>query len=114
MIIGVPKEIKNNENRVALTPGAASQLIAAGHRVIVEKDAGTGSGFENEDYVSVGAEISEQAEAVWEAAEMVMKVKEPLPEELRRGRGLPDQRGAQAASVPEEVHVRHGHAREVR
>lgn len=81
MIIGVPKEIKNNENRVALTPGTASQLIAAGHRVIVEKDAGTGSGFENEDYVSVGAEISEQAKAVWEAADMVMKVKEPLPEE---------------------------------
>ncbi|MCY8180215.1 alanine dehydrogenase [Bacillus paralicheniformis] len=81
MIIGVPKEIKNNENRVALTPGTASQLIAAGHRVIIEKDAGAGSGFENEDYVSVGAEISEQAKAVWEAADMVMKVKEPLPEE---------------------------------
>ena len=81
MIIGVPKEIKNNENRVALTPGAASQLIAAGHRVIIEANAGAGSGFDNEDYVSVGAEIAEQAKAVWNAAEMVMKVKEPLPEE---------------------------------
>ncbi|BBA77504.1 MULTISPECIES: alanine dehydrogenase [Bacillus] len=80
MIIGVPKEIKNNENRVALTPGGVSQLIGNGHRVLVESGAGLGSGFTNEDYVSAGAEILEDRTQVWDA-EMVMKVKEPLAEE---------------------------------
>nr|WGD99876.1 alanine dehydrogenase [Bacillus velezensis] len=80
MIIGVPKEIKNNENRVALTPGGVSQLIGNGHRVLVESGAGLGSGFTNEDYVSAGAEILEDRKQVWDA-EMVMKVKEPLAEE---------------------------------
>ncbi|MGA4835382.1 alanine dehydrogenase [Bacillus velezensis] len=80
MIIGVPKEIKNNENRVALTPGGVSQLIGNGHRVLVESGAGLGSGFTNEDYVSAGAEILEDRKLVWDA-EMVMKVKEPLAEE---------------------------------
>ncbi|MGG3624833.1 alanine dehydrogenase [Bacillus gobiensis] len=81
MIIGVPKEIKNNENRVALTPGSASQLIASGHRVLVEKDAGLGSGFDNADYMSVGAEIITEAKSVWDSSEMILKVKEPLQEE---------------------------------
>ncbi|MFP3635196.1 alanine dehydrogenase [Bacillus velezensis] len=80
MIIGVPKEIKNNENRVALTPGGVSQLIGNGHQVLVESGAGLGSGFTNEDYVSAGAEILEDRKQVWDA-EMVMKVKEPLAEE---------------------------------
>lgn len=80
MIIGVPKEIKNNENRVALTPGGVSQLILNGHRVLVETGAGLGSGFENEAYESAGAEIIADPKQVWDA-EMVMKVKEPLPEE---------------------------------
>ncbi|CUB18504.1 Alanine dehydrogenase [Bacillus subtilis] len=80
MIIGVPKEIKNNENRVALTPGGVSQLISNGHRVLVETGAGLGSGFENEAYESAGAEIIADPKQVWNA-EMVMKVKEPLPEE---------------------------------
>ncbi|MGD2329687.1 alanine dehydrogenase [Bacillus subtilis] len=80
MIIGVPKEIKNNENRVALTPGGVSQLISNGHRVLVETGAGLGSGFENETYESAGAEIIADPKQVWDA-EMVMKVKEPLPEE---------------------------------
>ncbi|MCS4321943.1 alanine dehydrogenase [Bacillus subtilis] len=80
MIIGVPKEIKNNENRVALTPGGVSQLISNGHRVLVETGAGLGSGFENEAYESAGAEIIADSKQVWDA-EMVMKVKEPLPEE---------------------------------
>lgn len=81
MIIGVPKEIKNNENRVALTPGSASQLIASGHRVLVEQDAGLGSGFDNADYMSVGAEIITEAKSVWDSSEMILKVKEPLQEE---------------------------------
>ncbi|MEN9103487.1 alanine dehydrogenase [Bacillus subtilis] len=80
MIIGVPKEIKNNENRVALTPGGVSQLISNGHRVLVETGAGLGSGFENEAYESAGAEIIADPKQVWDA-EMVMKVKEPLPED---------------------------------
>ncbi|NTU27197.1 alanine dehydrogenase [Bacillus tequilensis] len=80
MIIGVPKEIKNNENRVALTPGGVSQLISNGHRVLVETGAGLGSGFENDAYESAGAEIIADPKQVWDA-EMVMKVKEPLPEE---------------------------------
>jgi alanine dehydrogenase len=81
MIIGVPREIKNNENRVALTPAGLVTLINAGHKVLVEKDAGTGSGFTDEDYSSVGAEIIENAKDVWSKAEMIMKVKEPLPSE---------------------------------
>ena len=80
MIIGVPGEIKNNENRVALTPGGVTQFTAAGHKVIVQKDAGIGSGFTNEDYAAAGAVIAEDVKDVW-AAEMVMKVKEPLPSE---------------------------------
>ncbi|MRX73186.1 alanine dehydrogenase [Bacillus lacus] len=81
MIIGVPGEIKNNENRVALTPGGAAQFIGMGHRVLIEKNAGIGSGFTNEAYQEAGAEIIEDAAKVWADAEMVMKVKEPLPSE---------------------------------
>lgn len=81
MIIGVPKEIKNNENRVALTPAGLTSFVSAGHRVLVEKDAGAGSGFTNEDYASAGAEIMENAADVWTQSKMIMKVKEPLPSE---------------------------------
>ncbi|MGG3195360.1 alanine dehydrogenase [Priestia aryabhattai] len=81
MIIGVPKEVKNNENRVALTPAGIVSFINAGHRVLVEKDAGVGSSFTNEAYIHAGAEIFESAEDVWAQAEMIMKVKEPLPSE---------------------------------
>ncbi|MBS2970352.1 alanine dehydrogenase [Metabacillus sp. KIGAM252] len=81
MIIGVPREIKNNENRVALTPGGAAQFTAAGHRVLVEKEAGLGSGFTNEAYLESGAEIIETAADVWAQSDMIMKVKEPLQPE---------------------------------
>lgn len=81
LIIGVPKEIKNNENRIALTPAGTISFVNAGHRVLIEKDAGIGSGFANEDYANNGAEIIENAESVWSQAEMIMKVKEPLPSE---------------------------------
>ncbi|WP_282172981.1 alanine dehydrogenase [Cytobacillus firmus] len=80
MIIGVPKEIKNNENRVAATPASVDALVKSGHKVLVEIDAGIGSGFTNEDYTEVGAVIVDTATEAW-AAEMVMKVKEPLPSE---------------------------------
>lgn len=83
MIIGVPKELKNNENRVALTPGGVTQLVAFGHRVLIENQAGVGSGFENEDYVLAGAEIVDEAAKLWDEAEMVMKVKEPHPSEYK-------------------------------
>ncbi|WP_282141326.1 alanine dehydrogenase [Cytobacillus oceanisediminis] len=80
MIIGVPKEIKNNENRVAATPASVDALVKAGHKVLVEIDAGIGSGFANEDYTEVGAVIVDTAAEAWDA-EMVMKVKEPLASE---------------------------------
>lgn len=81
MIIGVPMEIKNNENRVAVTPGGTAILTNAGHQVLIEKGAGLGSGFSDEEYRNEGAEIVPQAAEVWARSEMIMKVKEPLPEE---------------------------------
>jgi alanine dehydrogenase len=85
MIIGVPAEIKNNENRVAITPSGVMTLTAAGHTVLVENNAGVGSGFTNEDYAAAGAQILEDVKDVW-AAEMVMKVKEPLASEYKHFR----------------------------
>lgn len=81
MIIGVPKEIKNNENRVAITPAGVVSFVKAGHTVYIEQDAGIGSGFANEDYASAGAILLEEAGEVWAKSDMVMKVKEPLPSE---------------------------------
>jgi alanine dehydrogenase len=83
MIIGVPKEIKNNENRVALTPAGVVSFINAGHEVLIEQEAGSGSGFTDKDYTVAGAQIVENVEDVWSQAEMIMKVKEPLPSEYR-------------------------------
>jgi alanine dehydrogenase len=91
MQIGVPKEIKTNENRVALVPAGAEALVAAGHQVLVETGAGEGSGFSDADYTAVGARIGDSADAVWGAAEMIMKVKEPIEPEwtrIRRGQTL--------------------------
>ena len=81
MIIGIPKEIKNNENRVALTPAGVVSFVNSGHKVLVEKKAGVGSGFTNEDYSDTGAEIVENVENLWGKSNMIMKVKEPLPSE---------------------------------
>lgn len=81
MIIGVPKEIKNHEDRIALTPAGALSLIEKGHEVWVEKGAGTGSGFRDEEYLVVGANIVQQAKQAWQA-DLVLKVKEPLPQEF--------------------------------
>lgn len=81
MKIGIPKEIKNNENRVAITPAGVDAFVKAGHQVLVETDAGIGSGFTNEDYTAAGATIVGQAADVWAGADMIMKVKEPLPSE---------------------------------
>ena len=81
MLIGVPKEIKNHEYRVGMTPASARELIAHGHQVIVETNAGTGIGFNDQSYIDVGAEIRESASDVFAQAEMIVKVKEPLSEE---------------------------------
>ena len=81
MIIGVPKEIKTNENRVSLTPAGAMELTKRGHRVLVQSTAGVGSGFDDEEYLTAGAEILSTAKEVWAAADMIMKVKEPIAEE---------------------------------
>lgn len=83
MIIGVPKEIKNNENRVALTPAGAQELIKRGHTVYVETHAGEGSGFSNEEYVKAGAKMIDKAAEVFSLAEMIMKVKEPIEQEYK-------------------------------
>lgn len=80
MIIGIPREIKNNENRVAITPAGVDALVRAGHQVIIETDAGLGSSFTNEDYIATGAQIVATAQEAW-SAEMVMKVKEPVSSE---------------------------------
>jgi alanine dehydrogenase len=91
MTIGVPKEIKQQEFRVALPPSGAYQLIRAGHRVIVEKNAGAGAGFPDADYVQAGAMIIDSREGVFAEAELIVKVKEPQPNEyplLRPGQIL--------------------------
>lgn len=88
MIIGVPKEVKDNEYRVALTPGGAEMLTTAGHRVLIEGGAGEGSGFSDGEYERCGAEIVPTPEEVFGSADMVLKVKEPMPQEcdfLREG-----------------------------
>jgi alanine dehydrogenase len=86
MIIGVPKEIKTNENRIALVPGGAESLSNAGHTVYVEKGAGEGSGFPDASYEAAGAQILDTADEVWQRADMIMKVKEPIAVEWPRMR----------------------------
>ena len=83
MIIGVPKEIKNNENRVAMTPAGVMELVKNGHKVYVQHTAGLGSGIADEDYVEAGAEILPTIEDVYAAAEMIVKVKEPIEPEYK-------------------------------
>ncbi|HEX5438532.1 MAG TPA: alanine dehydrogenase [Gemmatimonadaceae bacterium] len=86
MHIGVPKEIKTNENRVALVPAGAEALVAQGHSVLVETNAGEGSGFCDDVYVQAGAKIAPDADTVWKTAEMILKVKEPVAPEWPRMR----------------------------
>jgi alanine dehydrogenase len=91
MIVGVPKEIKTNENRVALVPAGAESLVGDGHALLVEQGAGLGSGFADDAYRAVGAQIAKTADEVWSKAEMILKVKEPIEPEwprMRRGQVL--------------------------
>lgn len=83
MLVGVPKEIKNHEYRVGLTPSGARELIAHGHKVLVETQAGLAIGFTDEHYIAVGASIAPDAKAVFDQADMIIKVKEPQPVECR-------------------------------
>ncbi|MEN8142428.1 MAG: alanine dehydrogenase, partial [Thermodesulfobacteriota bacterium] len=83
MIIGIPKEIKEQENRVAIVPSVVAVLSARGHKVVIERGAGLGSGLEDGDFEKAGAEIVAGADKVWNTAKMVLKVKEPLEPEYR-------------------------------
>ena len=84
MRVGVPTEIKKQEYRVGLTPESVGEIVRAGHEVFVQDGAGIGSGFANDDYSAVGAQIVVDAGAVFEAAELIVKVKEPQPEETAK------------------------------
>ncbi|MHA6630728.1 alanine dehydrogenase [Pseudonocardia sichuanensis] len=89
MLVGVPREVKNHEYRVAITPAGVRELTGRGHQVLVERDAGAGAGLPDEEFVEAGARISADPDEVWAAAGLVLKVKEPVPEEYHRLR--PDQ-----------------------
>ena len=79
MIIGVPKEVKNNENRIGLTPQSVEQLSKSGHEILVQKDAGKNIGYFDDQYLNAGAKIINTAEDLYKSSEMVVKVKEPIP-----------------------------------
>lgn len=91
MIVGVPREIKIHESRVAITPEGVSEFVHAGHQVLIQDGAGAGSSITNEDFVQAGATIASTADQVWESAELILKVKEPIEAEyprLRKGQTL--------------------------
>ncbi|MDA0755579.1 MAG: alanine dehydrogenase, partial [Proteobacteria bacterium] len=82
MIIGVPRELKNNENRVGLTPNSVKTLVGLGHKVKIESNAGAAIGFTDEIYINSGAQILGSAAEIYSDAELIVKVKEPMPSEL--------------------------------
>jgi alanine dehydrogenase len=86
MKVGIPREVKNHEYRVAMTPSGVHELVHNGHEVFVERDAGVGSSIPNEDYLAAGATILDAADEVWAVGDMVLKVKEPVAEEYHRMR----------------------------
>ena len=86
MIVGVPAEVKDNEYRVAATPEGVRELVHAGHSVVVQAGAGVGSALPDTDFTSAGAEVLADADAVFAAADMILKVKEPQPSEFERFR----------------------------
>ena len=83
MIIGVPSEVKNNENRVGLTPDSVKNIVGSGHDVFIQKNAGANIGFFDDQYVIAGAKILDTAEDVYKSSEMIVKVKEPLSNEVK-------------------------------
>src|SRR3954463_5199164 len=82
--VGIPREVKNNEFRVAITPAGVHELVRYGHQVVVERNAGVGSSIPDEEYVAAGARILETADEVWATADLLLKVKEPVAEECHR------------------------------
>jgi alanine dehydrogenase len=91
MLVGVPKEIKVHESRVAITPEGVSEFVNAGHAVIIQNNAGVGSAISNDDFIEAGATIVATADEVWQKADLILKVKEPLEPEyskLRQGQIL--------------------------
>lgn len=84
MLVGVPREVKNHEYRVAITPAGVVELVHRGHEVLIETQAGTGSSFPDSDYLAAGAKIAPSADETWAAADLVLKVKEPVAEEYPR------------------------------
>jgi len=86
MKVGIPREVKNNEFRVAITPSGVHELVRNGHEVFVEADAGVGSSIANEDYLAAGAKILDSADDVWAIGELILKVKEPVPAEYHKMR----------------------------
>ena len=86
MLVGIPREVKNHEYRVAITPAGVHELVRNGHDVVIEKDAGAGSSITDEDYASAGATILDTADEVWERGELILKVKEPVASEYGRMR----------------------------
>jgi len=81
MIIGVPSEIKNNENRVGMTPDSVKEIVTSGHDVLIQKNAGASIGFFDDQYIKAGAKILDTAEDIYKSSEMIVKVKEPIPQE---------------------------------
>lgn len=91
MIVGVPTEVKDNENRVGATPGSASAYLVKGHTVLIQKGAGLGSGYQDDEYAAQGCELVDTAEEIWARADMIVKVKEPISSEyplMREGQIL--------------------------
>ena len=91
MLVGVPKEIKVHESRVAITPEGVSEFVQAGHTVIIQDNAGVGSSISNDDFIKAGATIAATADEVWHKADLILKVKEPIAVEyskLRKGQIL--------------------------
>src|SRR5436190_13996836 len=86
MKVGVPREVKNNEYRVAITPAGVNEFVRSGHEVFIEHEAGVGSAISDEDFVAAGARILPTADDVWATADMVLKVKEPIADEYHRMR----------------------------
>jgi alanine dehydrogenase len=84
LLVGVPKEIKDHEGRVGLVPASVRELVAHGHRVLVQRDAGRGAGISNEDYTRAGATLTDDAQSVWSSADLIVKVKEPLAAERKQ------------------------------
>ena len=109
MKVGIPKEIKNNENRVGMTPAGVAELTRRGHEVSVQHTAGEGSGFSDDDYVKAGARILPTIEAVYRENDMIVKVKEPVEPEYAGTHRIPVNRTSRTARhIQKFLHITAG------